>query len=131
MSLSLASLSLTSRATAPASLSSALATLRKQYPALEPYDSGRLAVSSVEKEGVKHEIHWEWSGSKDGVPGELMSGGEASRASGQVDRAGGQGGRREREREREREGERERERSCCVLRLTRRPTLQQQPASEQ
>jgi len=47
------------------SLNSPKDALRKLYPQIEPYDSGMLDVGDS-----GHRISWEWSGKKDGWPGE-------------------------------------------------------------
>lgn len=50
------------------SLGEAKSELRKLYPKIEPFRTGRLKVSSEEEGG--HELNWELSGKEGGHPGE-------------------------------------------------------------
>jgi proline iminopeptidase len=50
--------------------------LRKLYPTIEPYETGRLQVDNL------HEIYWEWSGKEDGYPVVFLHGGPGGGVSG-------------------------------------------------
>ncbi|MEX6505481.1 prolyl aminopeptidase [Jiella sp. M17.18] len=54
-----------------------MASLRRAYPAIEPFASGRLAV------GDGHELYYEISGNPDGIPAVFLHGGPGSGASAQ------------------------------------------------